>query len=84
MLNICLSTLVFSKGWLYKDLQSEHQVLLFYIKVRWLSKCKVLNRDFEFIQEIKMVLDMQNKEPIYNTYRPLFNVINENVELIVF
>ena len=50
---------------LCKDLDSEHQVLLFYTKVRWLSKGNVLNRVFELRHELKMFLDMQEKESIF-------------------
>ncbi|XP_064095674.1 zinc finger BED domain-containing protein 5-like [Macrobrachium nipponense] len=50
---------------LCKDLDSEHQLLLFYTKVRWLSKGNVLNRVFELTEELKMFLDMQDKEPIF-------------------
>ncbi|XP_064113668.1 zinc finger BED domain-containing protein 5-like [Macrobrachium nipponense] len=50
---------------LCKDLDSEHQLLLFYTKVRWLSKGNVLNRVFELREELKMFLDMQDKEPIF-------------------
>lgn len=50
---------------LCKDLDSEHQLLLFYTKVRWLSKGNVLNRVFELREELKMFLDMQDKETIF-------------------
>ncbi len=49
---------------LCKDLDLEHQVLLFYTKVRWLCKRNVLNRGFELRPELKVFLDMQDKEPV--------------------
>ncbi len=50
---------------LCKDLDSEHQLLLFYTKVRWLSKGNVLSRVFELREELKMLLDIQDKETIF-------------------
>ncbi|XP_064099360.1 protein FAM200C-like [Macrobrachium nipponense] len=50
---------------LCKDLDSEHQLLLFYTKVRWLYKGNVLNRVFELREDPKMFLDMQDEEPIF-------------------
>ncbi len=63
MLNLYLSAHDFSE--LCKDLDSEHQLLLFYIKVRWLSKENVLNRVFELREELKMFLDIQNEETVF-------------------
>ncbi|XP_064106847.1 protein FAM200A-like [Macrobrachium nipponense] len=50
---------------LCKDLDSEHQLLLFSTKARWLSKGNVLNRVFELREELKMFLDTQDKKPIF-------------------
>ncbi|XP_066969189.1 protein FAM200C-like [Macrobrachium rosenbergii] len=50
---------------LCKVLDSKHQVLLFYTKVRWLSKGNVLSRVFELREELKIYLDMQGKESIF-------------------
>ncbi len=40
-------------------MDSEHETLLFYSKVRWLSKGNVMNRVFELRGELKLFLEMQ-------------------------
>lgn len=49
---------------LCKYLDSDHQVLLFYSKLRWLSKGIILRRVFALKKELKVLLDMQSKESI--------------------
>ena len=44
---------------------SEHQSLLFYTFVRWLSRGKVLARLLELQSEIKQFLLKQNKHELY-------------------
>lgn len=46
---------------LCKDMNSDHEVLLFYTSVRWLSKGNVINRVFELREEIKLFLEVQEK-----------------------
>ena len=46
-------------------MESEHQSLLFYTSVRWLSRGKVLARLFEFQSEVKQFLLKQNKHEFY-------------------
>ena len=49
---------------LCKDMNSDHEVLLFYTAVRWLSKGNVVNRVFELKDEINLFLDMQGKHDL--------------------
>ena len=44
---------------------SEHQSLLYYTSVRWLSRGKVLARLFELQSEVKQFLLNQNKRELY-------------------
>ncbi len=41
---------------LCRNMDSEHEALLFYSKVRWLSKGNVVNRVFELRGELKLLL----------------------------
>jgi hypothetical protein len=57
-----LNTRLFKE--LCKDMNSDHEVLLFYTAVRWLSKGNVVNRVFELKDEIKLFLDVQGKHDL--------------------
>ena len=50
---------------LCNGMESEHQSLLFYTSVRWLSEGKVLARLFELQSEVKQFLLKQNKHELY-------------------
>ena len=58
-----LNSRIFSK--LCKEMGSEHQSLLYYTFVRWLSRGKVLARLFELQSEVKQFLLNQNKRELY-------------------
>ncbi|XP_042221089.1 SCAN domain-containing protein 3-like [Homarus americanus] len=45
-----------------RDMDSEHDALLFYSKVCWLSKGNVVNRVFELRGELKLFLEVQGKD----------------------
>jgi hypothetical protein len=45
-----------------KDMNSDHEALLFYTAVRWLSKANVVERVFELKDELKSFLEMQIKQ----------------------
>ncbi|XP_076039422.1 zinc finger BED domain-containing protein 5-like [Oratosquilla oratoria] len=47
---------------LCKDMNADHEVLLFYTAVRWLSKGNVINRVFEMKDEIKLFLETQGRK----------------------
>ena len=47
------------------EMKSEHQSLLFYTSVRWLSRGKILARPFELQSEIKQFFLKQNKHEVY-------------------
>ncbi|XP_042204259.1 zinc finger BED domain-containing protein 5-like [Homarus americanus] len=47
---------------LCRDMDSEHKALLFYTKVRLLSKGNVVNRVFELRGELKLFLEVQGKD----------------------
>lgn len=57
-----LNTRLFKE--LCKDMNSDHEVLLFYTAVRWLSKGNVVNRVFELKDEIKLFLEVQGKHDL--------------------
>ena len=46
-------------------MRSEHQTLLYYAFVRWLSQGKVLARLFELQSEVKQFSLNQNKRELY-------------------
>ena len=50
---------------LCKEMGSQHQSLLFYTAVRWLSRGKVLARVFELRYEISQFLSSQNSHDLY-------------------
>ena len=45
-------------------MNADHKVLLFYTAVRWLSKGNVINRVFEIKDEIKLFLEVQEREKV--------------------
>ncbi len=51
-----LNSRLFQK--LCRDIDSEHETLLFYSKVRWLSKSNVVTRVFELRGELKLFLEI--------------------------
>ncbi len=53
---------------LCRDMDSEHEALLFYSKVRWLSKGNVVNRVFELRGELKLFLEMQGKDDLLSHF----------------
>lgn len=57
-----LNTRLFKE--LCKDMNSDHEVLLFYTSVHWLSKGNVVNRVFELKNEIKLFLEVQGKHDL--------------------
>lgn len=57
-----LNTRLFKE--LCKDMDSDHEVLLFYTAVRWLSKGNVVNRVFELKDEIKLFLEVRGKHDL--------------------
>ena len=52
---------------LYKELGTEHTVLLFYTNVRWLSRRKVFNQLFKLHCEVLAFLKNHDKKPVYPT-----------------
>ncbi|XP_068234222.1 zinc finger BED domain-containing protein 5-like [Palaemon carinicauda] len=57
-----LNTRLFKE--LCKDMNADHEVLLFYTAVRWLSKENVINRVFEMKDEIKLFLETQERKDL--------------------
>ena len=47
----------------FKDLNVDHKVL-FYTVVRWFSKGNVINRVFEMKDEIKLLLEIQERKDL--------------------
>ncbi len=48
------------------DMDSEHEALFFYFKVRWLSTGIVVNRVFELRWELKFFLEMQREDNLFS------------------
>ncbi|XP_068246552.1 zinc finger BED domain-containing protein 5-like [Palaemon carinicauda] len=57
-----LNTRLFKE--LCKDMNADHEVLLFYTAVRWLSKGNVINRVLEMKDEIKLFLETQERKDL--------------------
>ena len=53
---------------LCRDMDSEHEALLFYSKVRWFSKGNVVNRVFELRGELRLFLEMQGKDDLLSHF----------------
>jgi hypothetical protein len=49
---------------LCKDMDSDHETLLFHTSVRWLSKGNMLARVYEMREEVKLFLEAQGKHDI--------------------
>jgi len=49
-------------------MNSDHETLLFYTAVRWLSKGNVVSRFFELRTEIKLFLEMVKKDSFNNFF----------------
>ena len=47
---------------LCKDMDSNHETLLFHISVRWLSKGNMLARVYEMKDELKLFLEAHGKQ----------------------
>ena len=45
-------------------MNADHEVLLFYTEVRWLSKGNVINRVFEMKDEIKLFLEIFERKDL--------------------
>ena len=54
---------------LCKDMQSEHEALLYHMNVQWLSKGNMLKRLYELREEVILFLDSRNKEDLCNRFR---------------
>lgn len=61
-----LNTRLFKE--LCKEMNSDHETLLFHTAVRWLSKGNVLNRVFELKHEIKTFLETQGKTDLLGNF----------------
>uniref|UniRef100_UPI00358F67E6 SCAN domain-containing protein 3-like n=1 Tax=Myxine glutinosa TaxID=7769 RepID=UPI00358F67E6 len=57
-----LNTRLFKE--LCKDVDADHEVLLFYMAIRWLSRGNVVNRVFELKDEIRFFLEVQEKRDL--------------------
>ena len=55
-----LNTRLFKE--LGKDMNADHEVILFYTAVRWLLKGNGINRVFEMKDEIKLLLEIQESD----------------------
>ncbi|XP_042228307.1 zinc finger BED domain-containing protein 5-like [Homarus americanus] len=53
---------------LCRGMDSEHETLLFYPKVRWLSTGNVVNRVFELRGELKLFLEMKGKDDLLSHF----------------
>ncbi|XP_076055158.1 zinc finger BED domain-containing protein 5-like [Oratosquilla oratoria] len=54
---------------LCKDMESEHEALLFHTNVRWLSKGNMLGRLYELREEVEIFLDSQQKVDLYDKFQ---------------
>ncbi|XP_076063460.1 protein FAM200C-like [Oratosquilla oratoria] len=54
---------------LCKDMESEHEALLFHTNVRWLSKGNMLGRLYELRKEVEIFLDSQQKVDLYDKFQ---------------
>ena len=49
-------------------MNSDHETLLFYTAVRWLSKGSVVTRFFELKTEIKLYLELEKRDTFINFF----------------
>uniref|UniRef100_UPI00358FE70F protein FAM200C-like n=1 Tax=Myxine glutinosa TaxID=7769 RepID=UPI00358FE70F len=77
-LNLAIKVVNFIKGGalnsrlfkqLCKDLDCDHQALLFHTNVRWLSKGNMLGRVYELREEVATFLDVQRKADLYKMFQ---------------
>ena len=54
---------------LCKDMDSEHEALLFHTNVRWLSKGNMLGRLYELREEVIIFLDSQQKAALHDKFK---------------
>ena len=54
---------------LCKDMESEHEALLFHTNVRWLSKGNMLGRLYELREEVAIFLDSQQKADFHDKFQ---------------
>lgn len=54
---------------LCKDMESEHETLLFHTNVRWLSKGSMLRRLYELGEEVAIFLDPQQKADLHDKFQ---------------
>ena len=52
-----------------KEMDTDHESLLYYTAVRWLSKGIVVNRFFELRTEIKLFLEMIEKDAFIDFFK---------------
>ncbi|XP_042225906.1 protein FAM200A-like [Homarus americanus] len=53
---------------LCRVMDSDHETILFYSKVPWLSKGNVVNRAFELRGELKLFLKVHGKDDLFNHF----------------
>lgn len=53
---------------LCKDMESEHEALLFHTNVQWLSKGNMLGRLYELREEVAIFLDLQHKTDLHDKF----------------
>ncbi|XP_014771681.1 protein ZBED8 [Octopus bimaculoides] len=54
---------------LCKDVESEHEAMLFHTNVRWLSKGNMLGRLYELREEVAIFLDLQQKADLHGKFQ---------------
>ncbi|XP_068234378.1 protein FAM200A-like [Palaemon carinicauda] len=54
---------------LCKDMDSEHEALLFHTNIRWLSKGNMLERLYELREEVIIFLDSQQKAALHDKFK---------------
>ena len=64
--NSALNTRLFTE--LCRDMGTDHENLLYYTSVRWLSKGNMLARVYELRNEVKQFLEKQKKFELYNIF----------------
>ncbi|XP_029638825.1 protein FAM200B-like [Octopus sinensis] len=54
---------------LSKDMESEHEALLFHTNIQWLSKGNMLGRLYELREEVAIFLDLQQKADLHDKFQ---------------